>query len=300
MKQLKSALLFGISFVVFSACFNQPEFDDAPKIDFEDIYFVKSTGPGVKDSFVVSLNFKDGDGDLGLSADGEDVEPPYHETDFFINKNLELSPVSGALIKDFTGYTYTNGKKTPQFPSYYVGSEESNGELITLDSRSDGFSIPPYEGPYTCAANLESYLYDTIFVFRDDKHLIKNKATIVDSLHNMRNPSEYYYAVLDYFYINVNPGHYNIKVQYLVKDGDSFTEYDWRKELCTTFDGRFPRLADKDRPLEGTITYAMVSSGFSTTFSIKTMKLAITIYDRALHSSNTFETREFRLDEITK
>jgi hypothetical protein len=84
-----------------------------------------------------------------------------------------------------------------------------------------------------------------------------------------------------------------------VKNNDgTFTEYDFREQFCETYDGRFPILTDKERALEGVVNYSMVSSGFLETFSIKTLKLRVTIYDRALNISNTIETPEFRLEEI--
>ena len=52
------------------------------------------------------------------------------------------------------------------------------------------------------------------------------------------------------------------------------------------------------RALEGEINYSMVSGGFSAIFGNKTLKLEVTIYDRALNASNTMETPEFRLEEI--
>ncbi len=303
MKQTKSLLLFGTSLLV-SACFNPPDFDHSPSITFEDVY-IKSTGEGGKDSFVISVNFKDGDGDLGLRAD--QINNPYHALNFLANDNGELRPIEAELKADLAGFSYRKTKKTPKNPSYFILSPSGNvGELITLASRNQGFSLPPFEKPYNCSANNESYLNeqqspDTIFIFRDDGHLIKNKATIVDILENNQNRNVFYYAVVDYFYMNVNPAHTNIKVKFLLKNGDgTFTEYDWRREVCETYDGRFPVPTDKTRPLDGTINYAMISSGFVTTFGNKRMKLAVTITDQALRTSNTVESKEFTLDEIRR
>ncbi len=104
--------------------------------------------------------------------------------------------------------------------------------------------------------------------------------------------------VKDTLYFQLNPNYNNITIDYLVKNPNgTFTEFDWRNEFCTTFDGRFPILF-KDKsgvPLEGKIRYGMGSSGFKALFSIKTLKLRIQIKDRALHKSNTIETPEFTL-----
>lgn len=304
MKPVRSALLFVISVVLFSACFNPPEFNNSPTIEYEGVSFQKS--PAGVDSLVVSVSFKDGNGDLGFSQNVEDIDSPYHEINFFANDNGQLLPVASVLIQNFTGYNYKKTKKTPRESSYLIRTpSKSVGELITLNSRNEGFSsLPPFTSPYDCAANLQSYLNDqlnpdTVFIWRGESYLIKDQSTIVDTLVSQRDPDEYYFAVVDYFYINVNPGHYNFKIQFFVKNNDgSFTEYDFRKEFCETYDGRFPILADNPRALEGTINYSMVSTGFLQIFSIKTIKLAVTIYDRALNASNTIETPEFRLEEI--
>lgn len=106
--------------------------------------------------------------------------------------------------------------------------------------------------------------------------------------------------VIDTVYFELNPDHYNIFVDFLVKQNDgSFQEFDWRTEFCTTYDGRFPILAKNSdlslkNPVEGTLRYAMLSTGFKLQFSIKTLKLRILIQDRKLNKSNIIETPEFQ------
>lgn len=106
--------------------------------------------------------------------------------------------------------------------------------------------------------------------------------------------------VIDTVYFELNPDHYNIFVDFLVKQNDgSFQEFDWRTEFCSTYDGRFPILAKNsdlslNNPIEGTLKYAMLSTGFKLQFSIKTVKLRIQIQDRALNKSNIIETPEFQ------
>lgn len=303
MKQVRSALLVFITLALFSACFNPPEFDPAPVIKFEGIFFDKA--PNGSDSLVVSVSFKDGDGDLGFRQGREDLDSPYHQINFYANDNGQAYAIASDLIPSFAGYTYKKAKKTPGFPAYYIRTPGKQvGELLTLSSRNDGFSLPAFVRPYDCTINKQAYLNDrqnpdTVFIWRNDAYLIKDPLTIVDTLVRNNDPSEYYYAVLDYFYIEENPYHYNFKVEFFVMNNNGiFEEYDFRAEFCETYDGRFPVLTDKERALEGTINYSMVSTGFTPTFSIKTLKLAITVYDRAGHESNRVETPEFRLEEI--
>jgi hypothetical protein len=109
-------------------------------------------------------------------------------------------------------------------------------------------------------------------------------------------------TVVDTLYFQLNPNHYNIFVDFLVKQDDgSFEEFDFRQELCTTFDGRIPELSKEggqSTPLEGTIRYAMASIGFKLVFGSKTLKLRVQIQDRALNRSNVLETPEFNLQNI--
>jgi hypothetical protein len=108
--------------------------------------------------------------------------------------------------------------------------------------------------------------------------------------------------VIDTVYIQLNPDHYNIFVDYLVKQADgTFKEFDFREEFCSTYDGRFPILSknlSQKNPLEGIIRYGMPGLGFDLFFSIKTLKLRIQIQDRVLNKSNIIETPEFTLQSI--
>jgi hypothetical protein len=108
---------------------------------------------------------------------------------------------------------------------------------------------------------------------------------------------------VDTFYFELNPDHYNIEVDFLVKNPDgTFTEFDWTEEFnypnCgTSFDGRFPILYKEEpgTPLEGSLRYSMGSIGFKALFSVKTLKLRVQIKDRALNKSNEIFTPEFTL-----
>jgi hypothetical protein len=302
MKPVRSALLFAISVVSLSACFNPPEFSNSPSIEFKGISFQKA--PNGEDSLVVSVTFQDGDGDLGFHPGQDNLLPPYNQINFYANDNGELFPLPSILIPGFQGYSYKKTKKTPRDFSYYIEEPpKTTGELITLNSRNEGFSLPPLTRPYDCFINKESYLNedlapDTIYIWREDDFLIKDQSKIVDTLVNNSNANEWYFVVVDYFYIRENPRHYNFIVEFWVEENGTFVEYDFREQFCETYDGRFPVLTDKERALEGEINYSMVGTGFLATFSIKTLKLKISVYDRAGNQSNVVETPPFRLEEI--
>ena len=78
-----------------------------------------------------------------------------------------------------------------------------------------------------------------------------------------------------------------------------YDEFDWRREFgqfsCITFDGRYPPLNSEDfeRPLAGSLSYSMISSGFLPLFGNDTLQLRIQIKDRALNISNIVESQDF-------
>ncbi len=238
MQVIQRFCLFAIILTGASACFNPPDFPVTPQIEFESIRYKEvGTGSDAKfDSLILTVSFKDGDGDLGLAADetgcvSEDI--CYNNKFYFIKANKK--PVN-----------YKDKRTDPNFSS-----------------------LPAFIKPFNCT-NWE----------------VRTNNGVTDTL-----------------YFELNPNHYNIEVDFLVKNGDgTFTEFDWREEFdypnCGgTFDGRFPILYKEETgsPLEGKIRYGMVSPGFKALFSIKTLKLRVQIKDRALNLSNIVETSEFTL-----
>lgn len=289
MKTIKGLSLFAGLVVLVSACFNPPEFSVEPTIEYADIYFGVTSDPSVADSIVLSIDFKDGDGDLGLegsTAEGsnpEDFDNPFHPSNFFLGKD-------GALVPVGVWHQYSN-------LGYFIQIDNGQqGTLMTLKMRQlpEYASLPPYSLG-TC-----DYLVDTILVDERDAAIVdKNYQNITDTLHSAVYPS--IFVLRDTFYINPNPNYFNITVDFLYSsDGDNFVVYDWG-ECVSTYYGRFPVLSDKkDSPLEGTLRYSLKSFGFENLFSTKRLKLRIQIKDKALHSSNILETPEFTLQKIRR
>lgn len=248
-KNIASAVLC----VTILSCVDEPTLSVVPQIKFNRIEFTESGTPSSPDLLIVHLDFKDGDGDLGLLADQTDA--PYNQATYFY---------------------------------------DTNGKLLTLRSRSlpQYANLPPYENPYDC--NNYTDPNQTLYFPAD---AVDNTFNIVDTV--IRNGITYY-GVKDLIYFENNPNHFNIRVDFLVRDASgTFTEFNWREEFCNqTFDGRFPPMRDEGGTLEGTLSYTMNSIGFKNLFSVREIKLRITIKDRQLHESNTIETPPFTLDSI--
>ena len=235
-----SWVIIALGAVILDSCFQPPEYSPLPVIEYESVIFKDITDPSLTDSLIVTVKFKDGDGDMGLDAtDPADNAAPYNDKNYLYQPN-------GSKV---------NYKAKRTNPAYA--------------------SLPSFINPYNC---------------------INWEITTVS-------------GKTDTLYFDINPNHNNIFIDYLIKNSDgSFKEFNWITEFVypncgISYDGRFPRLY-KDlvhkSPIEGSIRYGMTSVGFLILFSTKTLKLRITIQDRALHISNTIETPEFTLQSIKK
>lgn len=70
----KILLIAFVSFLV-SSCVGEPDYNFVPEIGFHDIQVITTSSPDIlgniskRDSVVISVDFKDGDGDLGFSEE---------------------------------------------------------------------------------------------------------------------------------------------------------------------------------------------------------------------------------------
>lgn len=267
-----------------SACFDPPEFALVPAIDFENIYFREARAAGERDSLVLTISFRDGNGDLGLSS--TQIDPPFHDVNYYIANNGNLTPVS-----KFTLYT-----DLPQFINIPAGV---TGKLVTVRTPDDPLyagKVPAFIDDHTSCTD---YTYTKIYVNEPDAGIFDNTYNLDTVLTQDGFPDVY--VLEDTFYYQRNPNYANIDVEFWVKESNGYTLYDWEKEFCTiSFNQRFPVLTEKTGPLEGDLQYAMVTSGIKSIFSIKTMKLRVVIRDRTLNVSNVIETPEFTLDKIRR
>lgn len=98
---------------------------------------------------------------------------------------------------------------------------------------------------------------------------------------------------IDTVLIKRNPNHYNIFVDFLVKQPDgSFQEYDFTQHKnCTGNNGIFPPLDPENYsgPIEGTLSYN-IRNDFP--LEDQTIKFRVQIQDRALNKSNIVESEE--------
>jgi hypothetical protein len=270
---------------VLGSCFDPPEFPNVPEIAFDRIEFYRGA---TSDSLVLYILFKDGDGDLGLNPELiEHISYPYNNLTYYqANTNGELIPLNT--------FSFLDTLHRLEIPN------PSLGKLIFPRTRKQpGYgSLPPYSSD--CPQPYEYHQIPQLVINEADSAVLDETARVVRSIDLGTST---YLLIQDTLYYTINPNHFNIEVDFLIKDPNSndpdnpgYTEFDWREYSCTSFDARFPILSDNDAALDGTLRYRMASQ-FSNIFGInRTLKLRVQIKDRALNRSNVIYTNDFNLN----
>ena len=138
-------VIVGFAFVLiimtcFDSCFEAPHFAAKPEIEFNNLIFRKGvkTNPLITpaDSLILTLNFKDGDGDLGLSGEGPDTDPPSPYVDKYYFR-LDGTAVAFAAGTDLS--LIINDARYPKLLSYKI-----KRTIPAYDT------LPDLVTPYTC------------------------------------------------------------------------------------------------------------------------------------------------------
>lgn len=294
MKTIKGLGIFTF-LALFTGCFSPPEFSSTPAIDFEAIVFKDGASAQEPDTLILSINFRDGDGDLGLTS--SETDPPFHSTNYFIENGGDTTELA-------TKTRYSD------LPPLIRVPDGAKGKLITYRTRNKEVNgvkvyegiLPPYVYPYKCT----NYRYDSIFVSKEDTLIYDKDDHYLDRIMTSSgNPD--LYVLKDTFYFETNPNAKNIDVEFwILQNNNTYEKFEIpnNQTTCATisdvFNQRFPHLSDSSSPVEGTLKYNMISAGLIPWFGGKILKLRIRIRDRALNTSNTIETPQFSLDAIRK
>ena len=127
MKHIIALIIFSFLF----SCIEDNNVSDIPSISYESLEFKKSDNSFNQDSLILTINFIDGDGNLGLSNDENNY--PYH-------------PYNAIIDQEFNWITLGSNNVTPPLYIY-----EPNG-VYYLYSNED--NRPSY--------NCEDYIIDTV------------------------------------------------------------------------------------------------------------------------------------------
>ncbi|TXE13389.1 hypothetical protein [Algoriphagus aquimarinus] len=110
-------------------------------------------------------------------------------------------------------------------------------------------------------------------------------------------------VVKDTIWVKQNPNQFNIFLKFFIKRNGQFKEFKWQDPpFYTTFNGRFPRILTSEvgQAVEGNISYGMLSSGWESIFRTDTIRIDVSIQDRALNRSNEVSSPEVTLKQITR
>jgi len=274
-----SWVIAGFMGLFLLSCFDPPEYSNTPAIVFENVTFVDVPNSSDPDSLIISVRFKDGDGDMGLDANSiRDTLCPYNARFFFDTVKAATVPYycpSPTCYVNDPNTCFVENSPGPPDEVTFITYKTFRTNRYGWGSKLSYDTLPEFKKPYNCV-NWE-----------------------IRSVNNE----------VDTFYFERNPYHYNIFVKYFVKQNNgTFKEFDWVTEFAypqcgITFDGRFPVLSKdlgRAAALDGTIRYGMASTGFNFLFSTKTMYLEVTVFDRLLNQSNTVQTEPFTLQQIKK
>ena len=133
-------LFFYILTFIIIGCDNNIDISEIPFISHESISFKKSQDNIVQDSLILTINFTDGDGDLGLS--NEEIYYPYHPYNAIIDENLnwitigskEITPPLYVYEPNGLLSLYSNEDNRPSFncENYIIDTISSSTELDTF------------------------------------------------------------------------------------------------------------------------------------------------------------------------
>lgn len=257
--------------ILFS-CKEPDPFPIIPEIQFNNMQYVELVENGSPDSLILYFDFQDGDGDLGV--EGDETLPPFHDFNFVVDNNNKI---------------ITFGQQDIELPLYLFVPDPFR-PTRSLFSETD---IRP---GYDCGD------YDTLYINDEQDRYIPPGVNFGDI------DLEVFHK--DTVFIQRNPYKSNIIVRFFRKRGTGeYEEINWRYLTSIygcgiSFDGRFPVLdfeaISSPGPLEGTIRYAMVSTGFRTVLRKDTFNIQFQIFDRGLHASNVAETGDITLDQLIR
>ena len=155
MKSSTKILLPILSVVILNSCFSTEEFPSIPRIEYQSIDYRDTDGI---DSLVLSFRFEDGDGDIGLNNEFNDLVNPYHIYSLILDADDSIVTISQEVLA---------------FPLYAapVLIEEQNGETqrVFFPAEKVVFSESDLRPAYNCQ-DYEIIDEDTFYVARNENH----------------------------------------------------------------------------------------------------------------------------------
>ena len=167
MNLLRSLFLFTLVGLLFTSCYDDPDFSNIPRLTDIDVY--TKTISAIRDSLVVRVGFEDGDGDLGITGNENEefflVSNPRTGEPFWIyDKNdPDQIPYNCEYFRDIDLTPNDTIDRRDTVRVEY--NEEYFNFSVSLFTKKDGqYQEVDFIGPPTCGAPLGG----RFFPLRDD------------------------------------------------------------------------------------------------------------------------------------
>lgn len=169
-----SILYAFIFFLGLQGCYPPEEFSNTPSIAFRSLTYNPSTN--ASDSLVLSIDFQDGDGDIGLN--GNETRAPYHAYNVIVDSDDQFVTLSN------------DSARTPFYYAIPPSFANNAGDL-----ELQFFSDTDDRKPYNCqeyeivefSDNQGNSFIDTIYVFRNEN----NKNIFIDFYRKVNGQYEF-------------------------------------------------------------------------------------------------------------
>ena len=245
-----------LSLLILAGCEEPPRLPPEPRISFNALDY--SIDPATfRDTIVLTINFEDGDGDLGLGESAAFTDPPYHPFNFVVNGDGDL--VTYRAIQEAT------------IPfDVFIRDEGQRNRLVEYGDSEDAPAIRINDQP-----NSRDYLFPVFVDF--------NRDTIrTDTAYIAQNPN-FFNITID-FLLQQDDGSFE-EFDFEANFGLSF---DGRFPVLNNPDRAIEGTLTYRMVSAFRLQPALRNSN---------LKLRVQIKDRALNRSNTIETAVFSIPQ---
>ncbi|MEM0939120.1 MAG: hypothetical protein AAF600_04025 [Bacteroidota bacterium] len=276
-----------IVILTLTSCFDEPEFSDTPKIEFESLEFADSP---TTDSLILTFSFEDGEANFGVLAN-----------DFGAEYNLFVDSEQKVLTA-----ANIDSASPPIFLAPIVFDN-----VIPIRQDGNTIIVQPGATSYPAFLQTEVFTNDANDIAFECPNIINQTLNLFDTLDVA------VYELDDPFYENILIQDIDSEVPALyIEEYNNFIifferivngepeEIPFREivgsESCDVgnFNARIP-LFDQEGE-SGTITYNIISAVLRIPLESNPFRLRFFVYDRLGNKSNEVVTPTFLLNEITR
>jgi len=300
--KFQAKLLSIFLLVSLSSCFDEEEFPDTPKIEFESLEFIDSNTS--VDSLSLTFHFEDGGANIGIVED-EDIFFPFNQYLVFVDENDSLVTLS--RLDRIEGPVYL-----AQLITRTISLTARGGDLFySLDGTNHAvlaFDKVLYEGgDPNIGPEITQEDFSCPNLFNQDLNGLRLYGSSSDVGLDVYSINDNVLTVIEYdvdedLLVLPVDSHYNLFVTFKQRViGGSFEEVNFRELfqnddcLFGNFNGRIPWFSQDGE--SGSITYNIISRGLSIAFQENDIRLVFSVLDRNGNRSNT-DSVDFTLQQI--